>query len=130
MDLLLEAIGACSAVDVVMILERMRQPLARLEVSLEGDRHAPEPRYFTAVRARFDVWGEGLKHDKVVRAINLSFTKYCSVYHSLRPDLKLRPEYRIHRSGAEAVGEYQLVGLEPEMDADEQEQSRQSEDGE
>jgi putative redox protein len=129
MDLLLEAIGACSAVDVVIILERMRQPLARLEVSLEGDRHAPEPRYFTAVRVRFDLWGEGLKADKVVRAINLSFTKYCSVYHSLRPDLKLRPEYRIHRSGTTAGGEYQLVGLEPEMEVDEQEQSGQSEDG-
>ena len=109
MELLLEALGACSAIDVVMILEKMREPLARLEVSLDGDRHSPEPRYFTAVRARFDAWGDGLKPDKVARAINLSFAKYCSVYHSLRPDLKLQPEFRLHAAGAAASGEYQLV---------------------
>jgi putative redox protein len=111
MELLLEAIGACSAIDVVMILEKMREPLVRLEVSLDGDRHTPEPRYFTRVRARFDVWGDGIKADKVTRAINLSFAKYCSVYHSLRPDLKLQAEFRLHAAGAEAAGEYQLVKM-------------------
>ena len=110
-ELLLEALGACSAIDVVLILEKMRERLAHLEVSLDGDRHAPEPRYFTAVRARFDACGDGLKPDKVARAINLSFAKYCSLYHSLRPDLKLQPEFRIHAAGAEAAGEYQLVKM-------------------
>lgn len=111
MEILLEAVGACSAIDVVMIMEKARTPLARFEVSLEGDRHSPEPRYFTAVRARFDLWGEGLKSDKVARAIHLSFAKYCSVFHSLRPDLKLQPEFRIHAAGAEAAGEYSSVEI-------------------
>jgi len=111
MEILLEAIGSCASVDVVMIMEKARTPLARLEISLDGDRHSPEPRYFTAVRARFDLWGDGLKPDKVARAINLSFAKYCSVFHSLRPDLKLQPEFRIHAAQAEAVGEYQSIEM-------------------
>jgi putative redox protein len=119
MELLLEAIAACASVDVVLILEKMRTPLARLEVNLEGDRHNPAPRYFTAVRARFDLWGESLKPDKVARAIHLSFAKYCSVYHSLRPDLSLQPEFRIHAAGAEAAGEYQVVEMNPQMTIDE-----------
>ena len=110
-EILLEALGACSAVDVVVILEKQRTPAARLEVSLAGNRHTPEPRYFTEVQLQFDVWGEGLKPEKVARAISLSIGKYCSVYHSLRADLKVQPTFRIHASGAEAAGDYQAVEM-------------------
>lgn len=105
-EILLDALGACSAVDVVTILEKVRTPATRLEVVLEGDRHTPEPRYLTSVTLRFDVWGDGISPDKLERAINLSIGKYCSVYHSLRPDMKLRTAYRIHPAGAEATGDY------------------------
>ena len=110
-EILLEALGACVAIDVVLILEKMRTPAQRLEITLEGDRHSPEPRYFTNALARFDVWGDGIKPDKLARAIYLSFSKYCSVYHSLRPDLKLQTGFRIHSPGAEAAGDYHPVEL-------------------
>jgi putative redox protein len=112
-ELLLEALGACASVDVVVILEKSRTPATRYEVRLEADRHTPEPRYLTAVRMFFDVWGEGIKPDKLARAINLSIGKYCSVYHSLRDDLKVQPLFRIHASGADASGDYQSVEMAP-----------------
>jgi putative redox protein len=108
-EILLEALGACTGVDVVLILEKMRTPAARLEISLEGNRQQTEPRYYTEVRLRFDIWGDGINPDKLERAIRLSIEKYCSVYHSLRPDLKTVAEFRLHAPGAEAAGEYQLV---------------------
>ncbi len=108
-EVLLEALGACTAIDVVIIMEKVRTPLQRLEISLEGNRHSPEPRYFTDVKVLFDAWGEGINPDKLARAISLSFTKYCSVYHSLRTDIKLQAEFRINKPGGEAAGEYQLV---------------------
>ncbi len=111
MELLLEAIGGCSAIDVVLILQRMREPLARLEIALEGERADSQPRYFTAITARFDVWGDGLNTDKVARAVNLSFARYCSVFHSLRKDLRLTAQFRIHAAQAEAAGEYQTVEI-------------------
>ena len=86
---------------MVSILEKMRTPAAKFEVALEADRHRTEPRYLTSARMLFDVWGDGITPDKLVRAINLSISKYCSVYHSLRDDLKLRPQFRIHATGAE-----------------------------
>jgi putative redox protein len=110
-ELLLEALGACASVDVVVILEKSRTPATKFEVTLEGDRHSPAPRYLTEVRMLFDVWGEGIKPEKLARAINLSIGKYCSVYHSLRNDLKVRPQFRIHASGADASGEYQSVEM-------------------
>jgi putative redox protein len=111
MEILLEALGACSAIDLVVILEKSRTPAQRLEVTLAADRRASEPRYFTTARVRFDVWGIGIRPEAVARAIKLSFSKYCSVYHSLRSDLKLQPEYRLHAPDAAAEGEYQLVEI-------------------
>src|SRR5262249_33654564 len=82
-ELLLEALGACVSVDVVLILEKMRTPASKVEVTLEADRHRTEPRYLTNARMSFDVWGDVVTPDKLIRAINLSISKYCSVYHSL-----------------------------------------------
>ncbi|MFN7945504.1 MAG: OsmC family protein [Blastocatellia bacterium] len=112
MDLLLEALGACSAIDVVIVMEKQRTPMTKFEVSLEADRHSPEPRYYTSVTMRFDAWGDELRPEKIERAISLSLAKYCSVFHSLRKDLQVYPEFRIHPSGAEAAGEYHPVKFE------------------
>src|SRR5262245_10978859 len=92
-ELLLESLGACAAVDVVVILEKSRTPATKFEVRLEADRHSPAPRYLTEVRMLFDVWGECIKPAKLARAINLSIGKYCSVYHSLRDDLVVQPQF-------------------------------------
>jgi putative redox protein len=110
-EVLLEALGACTGIDVVLILEKMRTPAERLEIALAGNRQQTEPRYYTEVRLRFDLWGDGINPDKLARAISLSLEKYCSVYHSLRPDLKTIAEFRIHAPGTEAAGEYQIVDL-------------------
>src|SRR5437870_10627941 len=64
MELLLEAVGGCSAIDVVLILQKMRAPLTRLEVTLEGSRNETEPKYYKAITMRFDVWGDDLSSDK------------------------------------------------------------------
>jgi len=112
-ELLLEALGACVSVDVVLILDKMRAPASKVEVTLEAGRHRPEPRYLTSALMSFDVWGNGITPDKLVRAINLSISKYCSVYHSLRDDLKLQSQFRIHATGAEASGDYLVVEMAP-----------------
>ncbi len=110
-EILLEALGACAAIDVVVILDKQKTPAQKMEITLEGDRHRAEPRYFSNVRLRFDVWGDGIKPDKLERAINLSIGKYCSVYHSLRRDLVVRPEYRIHAPNGEMAGDYVAIKL-------------------
>jgi putative redox protein len=112
-ELLLQALGACVSVDVVLILEKMRTPASKVEVTLEADRRQTEPRYLTDARIYFDVWGQGVTPDKLIRAINLSISKYCSVYHSLRDDLKLQSLFRIHSPEAAPSGDYQVVEMAP-----------------
>lgn len=111
MEILLESLGGCTAIDVVLILQKMRESLTGFEVSLDGERNETEPKYYRAVRVRFDLWGDNLSRDKVGRAIDLSFAKYCSVFHSLRADLKATAEFRVHATGAEAGGEYSAVEI-------------------
>src|SRR5262245_55562550 len=103
-EMLLESLGGCTGSDIVLILDKMRTPAERLEIAIEGDRRRTEPRYYTDLRLRFDVWG-GIDPEKMARAVRLSFEKYCSVFHSLRADLKTTAEFRIHAPGAEAAGE-------------------------
>jgi putative redox protein len=109
MDLLLEALGGCSAIDIVVIMEKMRTPLTRFEMTIDGTRAQSDPKFYTDAVLRFDVWGEAIRPHKLARAINLSIFKYCSVFHTLRKDLRLEAEYRIHPTGAEASGEYTRV---------------------
>ena len=112
-ELLLEALGACASADVVSILEKARTPAMKFEVTLKADCHRTDPHYLTCARMLFDVWGDGITPDQLVRAINLSIGRYCVIYHSLRDDLKLLPQFRIHAIGAEASGDYQVVEMAP-----------------
>lgn len=79
MEALFLAAGTCSAMDVVYILKRMRQPPEDLEVELEADRAETEPRVLTRIHLAFRVRGEGVEEDAVERAIRLSKEKYCSI---------------------------------------------------
>ena len=49
MELLLEALGGCTSIDIVAILEKMRQPLERFEIGLSGTRRDEDPKSFTAI---------------------------------------------------------------------------------
>lgn len=82
------ALAACMASDVVLILTRGRQPLEGLTARLHAERAAEDPRRLLRVELRFEVTGR-VPPDKVQRAIDLSREKYCSVWHSLRPDIEL-----------------------------------------
>jgi putative redox protein len=84
MDVVLAAAGGCAAMDVVSILEKMREPLRGLEIRVQGERAAEHPRIYTKIHIHFRVSGEGLDPEKVRKAIDLSQSKYCSVAAMLR----------------------------------------------
>jgi putative redox protein len=82
------ALASCMASDIVLILTRGRQPLEGLAARLHAQRAAEDPRRLLRVELHFEVRG-AVPPDKVQRAIDLSREKYCSVWHSLRPDIEL-----------------------------------------
>jgi len=84
--LLLESIAACMGSDIVDILEKGRQDLQGLVIEIEADRMESPPRYIHAIRFVIRIEGD-VAEAKARRAVELSFEKYCSVWHSLRDDL-------------------------------------------
>jgi putative redox protein len=83
MEMVLMALGACTATDIVIILEKKRQKLESLEVLCSGERAADPPRVWVKLDVLFRVRGpvdEGALH----RAIDLTKEKYCSVAAMLK----------------------------------------------
>jgi putative redox protein len=90
MQLLLMALASCMAVDVRMILEKSRVPVASLEVEVVGVRATEPPRRYLSLDLVYRVGGPADAHrSKLQRAIELSKDKYCSVLHSLDPQIEL-----------------------------------------
>jgi len=86
---LLLAAAACTGADVVVILEKMRVILHELRIEASGVRREQEPRRYTGIHLDYHLRGDGLDAAKARRAIDLSITKYCSVVHSLAPDIRI-----------------------------------------
>ncbi len=84
LKLMLASLAACSAMDVVSILRKGRQPLVGLVISVDGDRVEDHPRRYTRFVVTYRAWGPGLDPDAVERAVSLSQDRYCSVSATLR----------------------------------------------
>jgi putative redox protein len=94
-EMLLVALSACSAYDVVAILEKKRKKLTRLEVSATGERDAAPPFPYHTIHVRYRLSGEGLTEAAVRQAIDLSQDKYCSVAATVRGVAKLSTGFEI-----------------------------------
>jgi putative redox protein len=94
MQLVGYGLAGCMAMDVVVILTKGRHPLKGLRVDLTGMRAESEPRRFTAIEIHYTVNGS-VPEEAVQRAIDLSRDKYCSVWHSMRPDIELKVTFSI-----------------------------------
>ncbi len=85
-EMLLHATASCTGIDIVSILNKMRQPIEAFEMKIDGVRATDHPKRFTAIHILYILKGE-LSEDRVRRAIELSVERYCSVSHSLNATL-------------------------------------------
>jgi putative redox protein len=94
MELLLMALGACTATDIVIILGKKRQKLESLEVICSGERAAEPPQVWSKLEIVYRLRGK-LEESSVKRAIQLSEEKYCSVSATLNKSAELTWRYEI-----------------------------------
>ena len=94
METLALALAGCMASDLVHILVKGRIEPRALTARLVAERAPEEPRRLVRVELRFAVRGP-VPADKVERAIALSREKYCSVWHSLRPDIAFTTSFEV-----------------------------------
>lgn len=94
-ELLLVAVGSCTAVDVVSILEKKRTPLSGLEIKVDGEQQQDPPWTFRKVHIHYKLWGDGLTEKAVEQAIQLSEEKYCSVSATVRGAAEVTTSFEI-----------------------------------
>jgi len=95
MELLLVALGSCTAVDVISILHKKRERVTDYRVEVRGERRAEHPRKYTRFEVRHIVRGHGVSEKAVAQAIELSETKYCSVAATLSPAAEIISSFEI-----------------------------------
>lgn len=95
MELLLLALGGCTAVDVVSILKKKRERVTGYHVEVSGARREEHPRAYTRMEVRHVVRGRNVSEKAVASAVELSETKYCSVAATLRPGVEIVTTYEI-----------------------------------
>ena len=90
MELLLMALGACTAYDVVDIMKKKKQPLARYRVEVEGIRAETHPKRYTHITITHIASGPNVTLEALERAAHLSHTKYCSVSANLNAEIAVK----------------------------------------
>jgi putative redox protein len=88
MEVLLSALASCSAMDVLHILRKQREPIENLTIEIEGTRKDAVPAPYTRIQLTFVVRGDVDDH-KLQRAVGLAVDKYCSVRASMLPEIEV-----------------------------------------
>jgi putative redox protein len=84
MELVLNALGACAAIDIVEMLKKRKLEVNAYKIELEGDRADSIPAFYTHIRARHIFKVPGLDQKTAERFVDLAMNKYCSVASSLK----------------------------------------------
>ncbi len=78
-EVLLNAMSACSGMDVVSIAKKMRLEISKLSIVATAEKTNTIPSYFASVHIKYFLEGQDLDREKVIRLVSLSMTKYCGV---------------------------------------------------
>lgn len=99
-ELVAIAVGGCTGMDVISILQKKRQDVTALEVNIYADRAVDHPRKFTAMTVEYVVTGRNIDPAAVERAVQLSEDKYCSVINTLKGNVDFKSKIIIREPEA------------------------------
>jgi putative redox protein len=83
MELLLSALVACAAVDLVSMIKKRRKTLVDLKGQAVGQRREEHPRGYTQIHLKYFIYSPDLTDEEAARLVELACTKYCSVAASV-----------------------------------------------
>ena len=98
-EMVLVALGGCTAADVISMLRKKRQAVTGYQVEVRGERRAEHPRIFTDIELIHRVRGHHLSAAAIADAIRLSDTKYCSVHAMLEGVAKITSRFELVPEG-------------------------------
>jgi putative redox protein len=93
MELLLAGIAGCTGIDIVLILQKKRLAIYKLEINISGKQAGKYPKRFTDIHIEYFLAGKSIPYKAVEQAIKLSEEKYCSALASFNAEFS--HSYRI-----------------------------------
>lgn len=87
MELLLHGLAGCTAIDVAIILRKMKAELEDFKIKVDAERAPEHPKRYTKIHLKYILKGKGLTEKNVKKAIDLSQNKYCSASSSFNAEI-------------------------------------------
>jgi putative redox protein len=118
MEMVALGLAGCTAMDVLSILQKKRQKITSFEVKVDAPRSADHPKVFTSAVINYIVMGRNVDEAAVLRAMELSFTKYCPVQKILEGAFPMDLHYEIYEDEGNgnrrltAQGKWQELSVE------------------
>jgi len=89
MEMVLFGLGGCTAVDVEIILKKMKVPVEKIEIDISSERAENHPKVYTKINMTYHFYGKDLPLKKLEKAVQLSKETYCSVSAMLASTTKI-----------------------------------------
>lgn len=107
MEMVALALAGCTAMDVISILQKKQQKVASFDVQVDAGRAPEPPKVFTNAVLTYIITGTGVDENALLRAIELSVTRYCPVHTMLSQAFPIEVRYEIYEE--EENGEKRLT---------------------
>lgn len=94
--MMLSALAACSGIDIVPILHKMKVILDDFKIVIDGELTDEHPKYYHTVAVDYHFYGDNLNEKKIKKAVDLSVEKYCGVMEMFRRFAEIKTNIHIH----------------------------------
>jgi len=118
MEMIVLGLASCTGMDVVSILQKKRQRVTQFEVKVDAPRSAEHPKVFTRALITYKVTGKDVDEMAVLRAIELSITKYCPVQFMLAQAFPMELHYEIYEEVGDGNRHLTFQGVWQELSLD------------
>lgn len=89
------ALAACTAMDVISILQKKQERVEAFHVAIHAERATSYPMVITNAELEYVITGHGIHESSVRRAIELSVAQYCPVHAMLSKAFPIELKYSI-----------------------------------
>jgi putative redox protein len=115
MEMIAFGLAGCTAMDVISILKKKRQDVKEFEVKVDAPRASDHPKVFTNAIITYSVLGKNIDKTAVLRAIELSSTKYCPAQTMLSQAFPIDLRYEIYEDNEDGTQALIHQGVWQEM---------------
>jgi putative redox protein len=93
-EVLLSSLGGCTGMDVISVLRKMKTEPTSLQIEIHDERAPEYPKVITKIHLIYRVTGP-VPEENLIKAIDLSLTKYCPIANTLSGVTEITHEYSI-----------------------------------